>query len=108
MATVNWEAGYNGVFTAGVPSARAVTLSAVNDVSEWTPVSGEINILVRGGTSFTIEIYRCTQNNKFDSVLVDTQDNTERVAAYRFVGDGFVQIKLTALVNGPIVVRING
>lgn len=86
---------------------RKVILLAANDVSDRISLNGPCNILCHGETTFTIEVYRSTEPDGSDEVLVDTQSDTDRTGYYDFAGPGFTKVKLTALTGAvPITVRI--
>lgn len=101
MATVTFSDGYG----SNRRNVKA-TLTSANDVTTWLACEGPLNILVDGGTTFTIEVYRATEVDFSDDVLVDTQTEAQRAAYYDFRGSGYVMIKLTAVAGGPVVARV--
>lgn len=117
MTTFNFSAAYSPASVA-LPGAGAaillsegfinkVSLVAANDVSDWVRVDGPCNILCDGGTTFTVQVYRATEADKSDDVLVDTQTEADRTGFYDFRGPGYVKVILSALsAGGPVVVRI--
>lgn len=111
MATVPFGVQTNNVASgdfgkAGKSGMRKVLLTNAADVSDWIPVNGSCNVLVSGGTTFTVEVYRATETGQADSVLVDNQTETDRTGLYDFVGPGWLLVKLTAVTGGPVTARV--
>jgi len=92
----------------GASYTRKAAIANVNDNTSWLPVSDGVSVSISGGSALTAEVYYSTEADRSDSVLVGTQNETERAANYSFQGSGSIMVKITALTAGPVTVRITG
>lgn len=100
MATVNFSDLARG-------SVRKAVLTSVSDITDWMSVNGPCNIVVSGGSAFTVEIERALEADNSDTVIVATQDAIQRGAYYDFVGPGAIRVRLTAVTAGPVTVHVS-
>jgi hypothetical protein len=92
----------------GKSYTRKVELSAAADTSDWIVISGPCNILIDGGSAFTLDVERATETDKSDNVVVGSHTESDRSARYDFVGEGYTRLVLNTLTAGPVTARIVG
>jgi hypothetical protein len=91
---------------ASSDTARKAVLTAADDTSDFLGLNGPCNIMVSGGSAFSVEVYRTFEADNSVAILVGSQDETERAAYYDFVGRGRLQVKLVSVTSGPVTVYL--
>lgn len=90
----------------GNSNSVKATLDA-GDTTSWYSASKGATVFVDNGDEFSVDVEWGSDAAGDNSVLVGTQDETERGANYDWFGPGFVRVTATSITNGPITVIIN-